>query len=48
MPRWLVFRLSICLRKSSVHRSLQRNFMVSRGVVGRGDVRDTLRGEGWG
>lgn len=42
MPRWLVFRLSICLRKSSVQRSLQRNFIVSRGVVGRGLSREKL------
>jgi hypothetical protein len=35
-PRWLVLRLSICLRKSSGHRSLQMNLMLSRGDWGRG------------
>lgn len=35
-PRWLVFRLSICLRKSKGQRSLQTNLMLSRGVWGRG------------
>lgn len=42
MPRWLVLRLSICLRKSSVQRSLHRNFMQSSGVVGRGVSRENL------
>lgn len=42
MPRWLVFKLSICLRKSRVQRSLHRNFMQSRGVVGRGESRENL------
>jgi hypothetical protein len=35
-PRWFVLRLSICLRKSSGHRSLQMNLMLSRGDWGRG------------
>jgi hypothetical protein len=42
MPRWLVLRLSICFLKSSVHRSLHRNLMQSRGVVGRGASRENL------
>lgn len=42
MPRWLVLRLSICFLKRSVHRSLHRNFMQSRGVVGRGASRENL------
>lgn len=44
-PRWLVLRLSICLRKTAVQRSLQRNFIVSRGSVreGRGRLAVRLR-----
>lgn len=44
MPRWLVLRLSICFRNRSIQRSLQRNFMQSRGVVGRGASRENLDG----
>lgn len=36
MPRWLVFRLSICFFQSSVHRSLHRNLIASRSLWGRG------------
>lgn len=42
MPRWLVLRLSICFRNRSIQRSLQRNFIQSRGVVGRGASRENL------
>jgi hypothetical protein len=42
MPRWFVLRLSICLRNSRVQRSLQRNLMISSGVVGRGESRENL------
>jgi hypothetical protein len=42
MPRWFVLRLSICLRNSRVQRSLQRNLMISSGVVGLGESRENL------
>ena len=41
-PRWFVLRLSICLRNSSVHRSLHTNLMMSSGVVARGLSREKL------
>lgn len=42
VPLWLVFRLSICLRKTSCQRSLQMNLIMSRGVVGRGVLAENL------
>lgn len=40
--RWLVLRLSICFRKTSVHMSLQRNLITSNVSVNRGRSRENL------
>jgi len=39
---WFVFRLSTCFRKTSVHRSLQRNLMTSSVSLNRGRSREKL------
>lgn len=40
--RWFVLRLSICFRKASVQRSLQRNLMTSSVSLKRGLSRENL------
>lgn len=40
---WFVLRLSICLRKTSIQRSLQRNFITSRVSLKRGRSLEKLR-----
>lgn len=40
---WFVFRLSICLRKTSIQRSLQRNLITSRVSLKRGRSLENLR-----
>lgn len=44
--RWFVFRLSICLRKTSIQRSLQRNLITSRVSLKRGRSLENLGGRG--
>ena len=40
--RWFVFKLSICFRNRTVHKSLQRNLITSRLSVNRGRSRENL------